>query len=208
MRIITIFLVFFLLCASGVRAASSSAPESTVREIQAAIDAKDSARFERLVDMRGIAGRAVDMLLEDAARPEGGSLPPLLALMLSQVRSSPQATAALRGLLEDECGAFVRYGVASGHFAGRPDKSVRPGGMLSPLFAEASLGRKELAVAGPAAAAGGGAFLLPALLRDHGNGNSYPLLLRLEGAPQERRVTEIVNLPDLWAQIAAEAQAR
>jgi hypothetical protein len=201
---IPLYLVIMLFFTCTAFAAST--PEQAVRDAQRAIDAKEADHFEQRVDVRRILDAATELLLAEANKPDG-QLPPMLALMLSSVKES-QALAALRDIIAKEAHTFVRYGVASGHFAGKPEPSVRPGGMLAPLFSDASMGRKELRVAGPSTPGGQEQALLPVELQDHGNGNTYPLLLRLQWNSPNWRIVEIVNLPDIWGQIQAEAKTQ
>jgi len=201
-----IFLYLILILSFSCTAFAAGTPEQAVRDAQRAIDAKNADRFEQLVDVRHILDAATDMLLAEADKPNG-LLPPMLALMFSSVKDS-QALAGLRALIVRETHAFVRYGVLSGNFAGTPDHSVRPGGMLAPLFGDVSTGRKEMRIAGPSAPDGQNQALLPVELKDHGNDNSYPLLLRLQWLSPDWRIVEIVNLPDIWNQIMAEAKAQ
>jgi hypothetical protein len=195
--------LLFLSAGAAFAAQGTRTSEECLREAQAAIEAKDRARFLLVVDVEGISREAAAFVLEKA---DASSLPPLLALLLSSARSSRQALDDLRELLARETAAFVLYGVESGRFAGSPDRRVRPSGMLSPLFGEVSLGKKTLSPAGPESIDKSGRAFLPAVLHDAGNDRSYPLLLGLSLTPSGRRITEIVNLPDLWERILAEAR--
>jgi len=199
-------LCIILILSVACTAFAASAPEQAVRDAQRAIDAKDADRFDQLVDTSRILNAATELLLAEASKPNG-QLPPMLALMLSSVKDS-QALAALRDIIIRETHAFVRYGILSGHFAGKPDDSGFPGGMLALLFSNVSMGRKELRVAGPSAPDGQERVFLPVELKDHGNGNIYPLLLRLQWHSPDWRIVEIVNLTDIWNQIRAEAEAQ
>ena len=201
-----IFLCLVIILSFSGAAFAAKPPEQAVRGAQYAIDAKNADRFEQLVDIRRILDAAMDLLLTEANKP-GGQLPPLLALMLSSAKDS-QTLAGLRALIAREAHIFVRYGVLSGNFAGKPDQSIRSGGILAPLFSSVSTGRKELRVAGPAARSGPEQAFLPVELKDHGNGNSYPLLLRLQWNASDWQIVEVVNLPDIWNQIQAEAEAQ
>ena len=201
-----LFFCGILMLSFSCAAFAAGDPEQAVRDAQSAIDAKNADRFEQLVDVGRILGTATDLLLAEADRPDG-RLPPILAIMLSSVKDS-QALAGLRTLITREIHIFVRYGILSGNFAGKPDQSVRPGGMLAPLFSNASLGRKELRIAGPSSPDGNDQVFLPVELKDCGNGNTYPLLLRLQRNSTDWRITEIVNLPDIWDAIQAEAKAQ
>jgi len=185
---------------------AASAPEQAVRNVQHAIDTKNADRFDQLVDINRILRAGTDILLDEAAKPNS-RLPPILALMLSSAKDS-QALTSLRDFIAQETHAFIRYGILSGNFAGAPDQIVRPGGILASLFGNVSLGRKELRVAGPSASDGQERIFLPVELKDYGNGNIYPLLLRLQWHAPDWRIVEIVNLPDIWNQIHAEAEAQ
>jgi hypothetical protein len=198
-------LCLVLLVSIACTAFAANTPEQAVRNTQRAIDTKNADLFDQLVDAGRILNAATDLLLAEADKPNG-NLPPLLALMLSSVRDS-QALAALRTLIAQETHTFVRYGVLSGSFAGTPDHSIRPGGMLAPLFSNVSMGRKELRVAGPSAPGGQDRVFLPVELKDYGNGNTYPLLLRLQWLSPDWRIVEVVNLPDIWNRVLAETDA-
>jgi len=193
-------LILFIACT----AFAASTPEQAVRDTQRAINAKDADRFDQLVDTSRIVNAATQLLLAEAGKPDS-QLPSILAFMLSSAKDSP-AFAALRELIARETHAFVRYGISSGHFAGKPDDSAYPGGvLLTLLFSDVSMGRKELRVAGPSAPDGQDRVFLPVELKDYGNGNTYPLLLRLQWHAPDWRTVEIVNLSDVWNQIQAEA---
>ena len=195
--------MLFFSCAAAFAA---NTPEQAIRGAQRAIDAKNADHFDQLVDTRRILDAAAALLLAEADKPDG-LLPPILALMLSSVKDT-EALARLRALIAQEAHIFVRYGVTSGNFAGKPDNSIRPGGMLAHLFSDASMGRKELRLAGPSATSGQGQAFLPVELKDHGNDNIYPLLLRLQWQSPDWRIVEIVNLPDIWRQVQNEAKAQ
>jgi hypothetical protein len=201
-----IFLCCILMLFFSCAAFAANTPEQAVRDAQRAIDAKNADRFDQLVDAGRILGTATDLLLAEADKPNG-QLPPILALMLSSVKDS-QSLAGLRALIAQEIHIFVRYGVLSGNFAGKPDQSVRPGGILAPLFGNVSMGRKELHIAGPAAPGPRDQVFLPVELKDYGNDNTYPLLLRLQWNSPDWRIVEIVNLPDIWNAIQIEAKTQ
>ena len=198
-------LCLVLFASLACTAFAADDPEHAVRDAQHAIDTKNANLFEQRVDAERILNAATDMLMAEADKPNG-NLPPMLTLMLSSVKDG-QARAMLQTLIMREAHAFLRYAILSGHFAGKPDHSVRPGGMLAPLFGDVSMGRKELRVTGPAAPDERESVLVPAELKDYGNNNIYPLLLRLRRQP-DWRIAEIVNLPDVWNQVLAEADAQ
>lgn len=122
-----------------------------IAEAGKAIDAADVAAFERLVDLDAILGEALHLFLRETQKPEvARQLPPLLAMLFSQAAAQDSGGVNLRSLLFGEARAFVLNGVASGAFAGRkPTGAGRPG-LLDPLFADASTGRKEIREIGQA----------------------------------------------------------
>lgn len=186
--------------AAAVADADAQNPTRCLDSIGRAIDAADSAAFARLVDVDGLVEQALSLFLQELARPENAAqLPPMLALLLSG------AGEGVRALLRNEARAFVLNGVSSGVFAGRQPRGGGQG-LLAPLFADASLGRKELRADGPARRQNGD-WLLPFVLHDHGNGQDYPVLGRFSATASGLRLTGIDNLPELMERIRREAQA-
>ena len=199
-------LVVTLLSALAVPAqAGELAPEQVVRNLQKAMDTADVALLDQCADVEQVLGQAVDIFLKDLqATDKQGSLPPVLAMMLSQLTSSESARVSIRGLLQREAAEFVRYGVRSGNFAGKPREAAPPSGMLAPFFADASLGRKEVRHIAPALRQGDVALVAFEVL-DHGNGNTYPVQAELHRADGAWRIVGLPNLPALIDQIRAEA---
>lgn len=192
--------------AAAVADADAQNPTRCLDSIGRAIDAADSAAFARLVDVDGLVEQALSLFLQELARPENAAqLPPMLALLLSGAGSEGAAGEGVRALLRNEARAFVLNGVSSGAFAGRQPRGGGQG-LLAPLFADASLGRKELRADGPARRQNGD-WLLPFVLHDHGNGQDYPVLGRFSATASGLRLTGIDNLPELMERIRREAQA-
>lgn len=180
-------------------------PEQAVHGLRQALNASDAALLDRWADVDGVLGQAVDVFLEDARTPEGQAmLPPMLAVVLSSVDSSPQARALVRGTLQKEAGEFVRYGVRSGKFAGKPREAAPPSGMLAPLFADASLGRKEIRAIGKAMPEKDG-YYVPFDLLDHGNGNTYIVEASVRKNGDQWRIVGIRNIRALMDRIRQEA---
>ena len=180
-------------------------PEQAVQGLRQALNTSDAALLDRWADVDGVLGQAVDVFLEDARTPEGQALlPPMLAVVLSSVDSSPQARALVRGTLQKEAGEFVRYGVRSGKFAGKPREAAPPSGMLAPLFADASLGRKEIRSIGHAVPEKDG-YYVPFALLDHGNGNTYTVEASVRKNGEQWRLVGIRNIRALMDRIRQEA---
>lgn len=216
-RIALVALVCGLLCLStarDVRAAeameTASGRASTAAQalnvVQHAIDSGDVPLFERHVDVDALVAAAVDYFVSDAQTPEGKArLSPVVAMIISSVGSSEDAQKTLRALIGREARNFVVYGVQSGNFAGtQRDNVPPPDGLLAPLFADASMGRKEIqGVSAPRVA--GKDTLIAFRVYDYGNGRSYPVTGRMRLVGKQWRLVGVENLPALAEQVRREA---
>lgn len=175
---------------------------NNLAEIQESINEGDADRFKLLVKVDDILNDSLSTFLDYIRSPENSSaLPPLLALVLSGISEQP----ALRKLLLEECRAFVLNGIQSGSFGGKKSATGESRGMLAPLFADASTGRKEIISKGVARKEDNG-WIAPFTVRDHGNGNDYPVLGFFEENMGTCRLTAIRNLDELFEQIGREAR--
>lgn len=182
-------------------------PRQCVLEAGRAVDAADTAAFERLVDVDSILEQALDIFVRQARAPQGAKdLPPMLALLFSQAASKDGASGNVRNLLLSESRAFVLNGVASGAFAGRKVTGAEAQGLLAPLFADASTGRKEVRQVGQARRDGQG-WLVPFTVYDHGNGLSYDVLGRVTQSSAGPRLTGVANMEALIRRLNAESSA-
>ncbi len=178
-----------------------------VLEAGKAVDAADTAAFDRLVDVDGILAQALDIFVRRARDPKDSQdLPPMLALLFSQAATKDGMGGNVRALLLSESRAFIHNGIASGAFAGRALTGAAAQGLLAPLFADASTGRKEIREVGQARRDGQG-WLVPFVLRDGGNGQSYPVLGRVTQGDAGLRLTGIDNMEALIQRLAVESRA-
>lgn len=186
-------------------AADPDAPGRCLAEAARAIDGADAVAFERQVDVDGILEQALALIARDMERPGSAErYPPLLALVFSQA-AGDGGGATVRSLLKSEARAFILNGVASGAFAGRQPRGGGSG-LLAPLFAEASLGRKEIRRVGAATSDGEG-WLLPFVVHDAGNGQEYAVLGRFSPTENGCRLTSVENLEELFERIRRESMA-
>lgn len=198
--------------ATGVAAAAkdslagAQSPVQALNAVQKALDTGDVPLFERHVDMDAIVAAAVDFFLTDAQSPEGKArLSPVVAMVISSVSASEDAQQGLRALMGREARNFIVYGVQSGNFAGKSRANVPPpDGLLAPLFADASLGRKEIQQQG-APLADGKDRLISFIVHDYGNGRSYPVRGRMRMVESHWRLVQVENLPALAEQLRREA---
>ena len=203
-------LLSVLLCpvsAAHAATAGADAPGRCLAEAGRAIDGADAAAFERQVDVDGILEQALALIARDMQRPGSADrYPPLLALVFSQAGARAGGGDAVRSLLKSEARAFILNGVDSGAFAGRAPQGGGSG-LLAPLFADASLGRKEIRRIGAATPDGEG-WLLPFVVHDAGNGQDYAVLGRFSPTGDGCRLTAVENLEELFERIRRESLAQ
>ncbi len=197
--VLPVCILIFAVCPV---AAAADRPAAALTEIREGIARRDMAPIERRMDFEALLDQGMDTFFELLQR-RSASLPPALALMAGAA-DSPEMRQMLRGLMKSEIRTFIRYGVVSGHFAGKPDPSVRPEGLAAPLLQDVSLGSKTFRTRGTARINGETA-VLPAVLHDGGSGREYPLDLRLSLQDGLWRITGLENLPQLTARLRKEA---
>lgn len=208
-RTMSYLLLLALFCwPMPVLAATATSPSQTVANIGAAIDNADIEAFERLVDVDAMLNDSLNVFLREMRKPENSSrMSPMLAIMFSQAGAGGPGGEKLRQLLKEEGKAFVHNGINSGAFAGKKLASSRQAGILAPLFADASIGRKEITyIEQPKK--DGEAWLVPFTVRDYGNDQDYRLVGRLSPTVNGWRLTSLQNLDQIFRQILEESQAR
>ena len=144
--ILTTLLLFSAVSLSGfcpeAPEAAGLPPQETLRSIGASMEAADTASFSKLVDLDGISKQALSELAKLASDPHTSQwMPPTLALMASH---GGLTNARVQSFLASEIREFVLYGVGSGGFGGRPVNDYKSQSMFGPLFAMASLGKKQI----------------------------------------------------------------
>ncbi|MDR3357372.1 MAG: hypothetical protein LBN96_00625 [Desulfovibrio sp.] len=190
--------------AATTRVGDASLAAQCPAQIGKAIDDANVAAFEKLVDINAILDAALNIFLRDLdAMQAAGELPPMLALLFSGAAMRDAAGAQVRNLLINETRAFVLNGVDSGAFAGRPPGGRAARGLLAPLFAEASTGRKEIRDIGVPVPEGGD-WIIPFVVHDFGNGESYPVLGRVSPAKNGFRLTGVENLEEIMRRVNEE----
>lgn len=187
---------------------AADGPYGCLEAVAQAIARGDMEAFEQRVDVDGILETVVDKLFTEARRPENADkLPPMLHLMFSGAALA-DGGGRVRKMLRGEARAFLRNGIVSGAFAGRtPGRDYRSEGLIAPLFADASMGRKEIHGIGQTRAREGGGWTLPFRVFDAGNGNDYPVVGHFARRDGRVMLVGIDNLNELFARIAAEAAA-
>lgn len=201
------FLLLFLLAGSAIAAGTASGARQCVTDIGLAVDRADAAAIERLVDVDTILAAALDIFVQRARDPRvAEELPPMLAILFAQAASGEQGNATVRAVLLSESRAFVMNGISSGAFAGRRVEGRAAQGVLAPLFADASTGRKEVRQVGEARAKNGD-WLVPFTVYDHGNGENYRVTGRVRFNDGKARLVAVENLDALMGQVADESRS-
>ncbi len=194
-----------IFCSLAPLAEAGTSPVNTIQDVKSAIDNADQNLFDQAVNMESLIGQCVDVFLEDAQKSDQKTLPPALALMLSTLNMSEAAKNNVRAVLAKEGADFVRFGVRSGAFAGKHnEEKASGGGMLSTLFSYVSMGRKEITHIGQGVEESGAVYV-PFMIKDHGNGNSYPVEAWLRQENGQWRVIGLRNVRTLMRILRGES---
>ena len=198
-----VLLVAIMVLQAGFALATTD-PRQCILEAGSAVDKSDVGAFEKQVDVDAILEQALNLFVRRAQDPEAAKdLPPMVALLFTQAASKE---GNVRSLLLSETRAFVLNGISSGAFAGRKPSGNAAQGLLAPLFADASTGRKEIKSVGQASRDGDG-WLVPFVVHDGGNGESYDVTGRVTTVNGAMRLTSVANMESLLRKVAAESRA-
>ena len=185
-------------------ALATTDPRQCILEAGSAVDKSDVGAFEKQVDVDAILEQALNLFVRRAQDPEAAKdLPPMVALLFTQAASKE---GNVRSLLLNETRAFVINGISSGAFAGKKPSPTASQGLLAPLFADASTGRKEIKNVGQPRRDGEG-WLVPFVVHDGGNGESYDVTGRVTTVNGAMRLTSVANMESLLRKVAAESRA-
>ena len=185
-------------------AIAAADPRQCIMDAGSAVEKSDVAAFEKQVDVDAILEQALNLFVRRAQDPEAAKdLPPMVALLFTQAASKE---GNVRALLLNETRAFVLNGISSGAFAGKKPSASASQGLLAPLFADASTGRKEIKNVGQARRDGEG-WLVPFVVHDSGNDETYEVTGRVTAANGAMRLTSVANMESLLRRVAAESRA-
>lgn len=192
MRKILASLLFLFMAAPAFAA---STPHATLMELGEATENADADKFARAADIDAIILDCLNRLPPLLQSANAGSL---LGTTLSAL-NGPGGKYA-RDIIKNEARAFVLNGVASGAFGGKKTGAPSRGGMLAPLFANASMGKKEIRGVGEGRGDGDD-WLLPFSVHDYGADADYAIVGRFSPTSEGYRLTRVENLEDLVGQI-------
>lgn len=190
------------MAGGAVMAAMKSGPEQSLREAQKAIDARDMAKLETCLDLQRLVAKAVDVAVTDDSVMLNVEKYPAAALAIA-VGSASGANDAIRAMLVKETLEYVRHGVTSGAFAGRPEDGAS---VYRGIFGKAFRGGKKdrvLLSPGKIVSKDASSANMAATLVHGDNGKAYPLELLAEKRDDVWRIVEVINMPDLMRAAAA-----
>ena len=182
---------------SAGAAARAAGPEDSIRMLQQAMDTRDMALVEKYLDLDGTVVKAVDVIITDQdVLRQAGQASFALGAMLA-MGSDEKTVPVLRDLMQTEVREYIRHGVVSGAFAGKPQegastyngifgKAFRGGVKDKKQFGPAKIKKREKETA-----------IVATSLAYGTKGKSYPLELRLERQQGVWRVVEIANAAEL-----------
>lgn len=197
-------ILIFCFLAGFAAAEIPTNPVETLGKIQEAIDNGDSVTFTDLVETDAILDSALSSFIRLAQDPEvASSLPPMLALLFSQLSSNNAQS--IRQMLFAEARAFILNGISSGAFAGKKIDAANRQGLLAPLFASASIGRKAITNIGDPVK-NGTDWLVLFTVHDFDNGNDYAIIGNFAAENGICRLRAIENLDQLILNIQRESQ--
>lgn len=186
-------------------ASAAEDPAACIEEIGIAVNAADVDTFQELVDVEGLLRKGLAAFVAEAQKPAiAEQLPPVASMLVQQLAAPGFTGEGLRSMIVNEMRSFALHGIASGAFAGKPVSGVQAQGMLAPLFANASMGRKEIRRIGQPRQDGQD-WLVPFVVHDHGNGNDYSVTGRLVNGDNGLKLAEIDNIVELLTQIGNES---
>ncbi|MCC8195037.1 MAG: hypothetical protein LIP28_10365 [Deltaproteobacteria bacterium] len=188
---LAVFAAFLAFCPASP-AASATGPADSVAMLQKGIDAKDLSLVETYLDIDAVVAKGTAQVLADDDIAKEAAQNPAIGLVLA-LGGNAATNEALRSLLVSEARSYVTYGVLSGAFAGKPEKTQTP---YRGIFGKAFRGgAKDRKVFSPAKLVrqDGDTAVVTTTLTDGTKGRKYPLELRLEKRDAVWRVSELVN---------------
>ncbi len=205
MKYLITFLLLSLFIAPLDVYAEQSGPIQTIKNIQHALDTGDVTLFDASIDMESLLGQCVDVLIADSNIEGQQTIPPVLALILSTANLNDDARNALRSAIIAEVGAFIRYGVSSGAYAGKKIKSPPPDGILASFLSQSSMGRKEIVRIGQVTKEND-AIYVNFVVKDYGNDRYYPVEAWLRQDSEQWKVIGLRNIRTLIRMVQSETE--
>lgn len=209
--ILSAIMLVFCLSATAQAASDASTPVKAIAMMQKAIDSKDAALADSLLDYDSVVNSFITETLpqiNEAAAKGLIELPSPLDMVLFSLNTGNRATQkTATALLTSEAKKFTDYGVASGSFAGKPveaDKIKNLDGGLFLQFGGISPYKKEFGKA-ELKEMNGNEAVVATSLKDYGTGGRYPLELRMVKEGDTWKAVKLENAVSLFTQMMEEA---
>jgi len=191
-------LLTVFLCLAQAPAHAAAGAEESVRMLQKAIDTRDMTLVEKYLDVDGILKKGVDAALKDEAALKDIRRYPAAAVLLA-LGGTAGGGEAVHALLGAEIKEYVRHGVVSGSFAGKPVEGASSyNGMFGKAFRGGDKDKKSFGPAKVTRRDQTFARIATSLVETRKN-RSYPLDLVAEKQDGVWRIVEVANMAELMS---------
>lgn len=189
--------LLIVLSISITSANASESPSLCIKEIQYALDSRDIDLFEKRANIDAIVKQSVTFFVNYLRQADKNQtpLPPMLSMLALSLNS--QMGDSLQSILSAEAADFIRFGIREGYLTGHAKNRSNTDGILATIFSAISTGRKTITMKGSARMEEDETCHVDATLHDEGNGETYPILLRLKKVNGLWQADAIENLQQL-----------
>ena len=191
--------VCFFVCGVQFAAVAAAGPESSVIMLQKGIDTKDLAMVETYLDVDGVVAKAVETVIndEDVLRAIEKKSFPIAAILA--MGNADQTAPMLRDFLASEVKEYIRHGVVSGAFAGKPEEGVS---IYQGVFRKAFRGgeKNKIVFRNPVVKKSDKTGTVSCFMASGKKGREYPLELLAVPEGKGWRIVELRNAAGLVKQ--------
>lgn len=176
---------------------AAAGPETSVAMVQKGIDTRDLALVERYLDVDGVIGKAVEAAMNDPELMRAVEKTSFPVAAILAMGNAEQTGLVLRDFLTSEVKEYVRHGVVSGAFAGKP---VEGASVYQGVFRKAFRGGEKNKVVFKDAVVkerGKTAAVVSCMLLSGKKGRAYPVELLAVPDKGFWRIVELHNAADL-----------
>lgn len=197
MFFIAVFAANVFLCGAPAFAAEANeGPAESVDMLQKAIDTNDMPLVEKYLDLDAVLEKGVESIIvdEDVLR-DAAKYP---AINMALALGPNVGNEILRTLLGAETREYIRHGVVSGAFAGKPVSSAPPyNGMFAKAFKGGEKDKRTFGIASVTKSMGDTAYVKTSITGGRKN-KTLPLDLVVRKQNGVWRIVEVANAAQLF----------